>query len=333
MVRWELLKDGLAEDIWNKNLTKFSDCTIFQSFAWGEYKRLFGWKVYRWVAFDEKKEIVAMMQGLLRRYPVNFGLIWIPGGPVGNVLYWNNDMKQKIVETTGLNNIYFRLYSNKNYSIDDAQLLKKNGWLKTIYDLNAGLSMYYNPCKNDDQLLKECSTNWRHNLRRSQKYNLSIKQWINPDINEMLAIYNSMEMFKNIEQQYSRQELENILKQLGNSMVLYRCDDENGKLVGFRGCSIVADKGSELFAATSVQGRKMYASYALFWTLIRHCRTLGVQYYDMGGIDPQKNKGVYDFKKGTGAIPLEYLGEWEWASSEWLRWGVNFAIKYRSRRL
>jgi lipid II:glycine glycyltransferase (peptidoglycan interpeptide bridge formation enzyme) len=43
------------------------------------------------------------------------------------------------------------------------------------------------------------------------------------------------------------------------------------------------------------------------------CGERNVQWYDMSGVDPVNNKGVYDFKKGTGAQDLQYLGEWEYA--------------------
>jgi len=51
-----------------------------------------------------------------------------------------------------------------------------------------------------------------------------------------------------------------------------------------------------------------------------------VEHYDLGGIDPHENPGVYKFKRQTGARPIEFLGEWDWATSSWLRWLGNWAI-------
>jgi lipid II:glycine glycyltransferase (peptidoglycan interpeptide bridge formation enzyme) len=53
----------------------------------------------------------------------------------------------------------------------------------------------------------------------------------------------------------------------------------------------------------------------------------------MGGIDPENNKGVYHFKKGTGAKEIRYLGEWEWSNSEMFRKVANWGIRYKARRL
>ena len=37
-----------------------------------------------------------------------------------------------------------------------------------------------------------------------------------------------------------------------------------------------------------------------------------VAYYDLSGINKKLNKGVYNFKKGTGSIEYEKLGLWQY---------------------
>jgi len=76
---------------------------------------------------------------------------------------------------------------------------------------------------------------------------------------------------------------------------------------------VLGEKGWDIFAATIPAGRSEYASHAVFWELTKQCAAHNITWYDMGGVDPVKSRGVYDFKKGTGARDLEYLGEWEYA--------------------
>lgn len=64
--------------------------------------------------------------------------------------------------------------------------------------------------------------------------------------------------------------------------------------------------------------------------LMNVCRTKGVSRYDMSGVDPINNKGVYDFKKGTGAEEIKYLGEWEISNSKIFR---VIASKLISRKI
>ena len=71
-------------------------------------------------------------------------------------------------------------------------------------------------------------------------------------------------------------------------------------------------------------------SYAVFWMLAETCFQLGIKEFDLSGIDPVNNRGVYDFKKGTGADQIDFQGEWEIASPKILR---TIASKLISRRV
>jgi len=330
-VKWELLADDLARQVWDQSLVKFSDFSPFQTYAWGEYNRSLGWQPYRWAAFDGKGQVVAMMQGLLRRYPFGFGLVWSAGGPVGDLSAWNEDLQQAVVKSTGVKRLYCRFRSDRPRQVEDVLRLAGQGWARSWYTLTSNLSLELDLTTDDQALLAGCSRNWRRNLRRAAENKLVIKPWPDPDVDEMLSAYASMQSFKNLEEQVSRRELEQTLNHFRQRVVLYRCDDGQGNLVGLRGCAILGNRAWDLFAATAQRGRELCASYPLFWALVRHCRSHGVRSYDLGGIDPVQNPGVYRFKEGTGASPLEYLGEWDWANATWLRWAGNWAIWQRSR--
>ena len=100
-------------------------------------------------------------------------------------------------------------------------------------------------------------------------------------------------------------------------------------MIALRGCGILGEKAWDLFAAAAPPARKVYASHALLWALTSECRERGVSRYDLSGIDPSSNKGVYDFKKGTGAYPLKYAGEWEWSNRPLLCHMANLAMRYK----
>lgn len=333
MVTWTLLSRNEAAESWDKNLLKFDDFTYSQTYSWGEYREKLGWQPYRWVAREANGEIVAMMQGFVRSYLGRMGLMWVPGGPVGNIQSWDSELKKSIVEATGLANLYVRICPSRPYKAEDALTLRAHGWKRSMSPLLSGLSMMYNPSLDEELRIASCTRNWRHNLRRSDKYGLSMHYWKHPDINVMADIYASMQDYKNLGQQFSRQELEILFSKMGEQIVLYRCDDATGEPVSLRGCVTAGGKAWDLFAATSVKGRKLYASYGLLWALMKHCHGSGINNYDMSGIDPIGNPGVTDFKKGTGAIPFEYLGEWDWATSKLFGTAVNWIIARRKKAL
>ena len=63
-------------------------------------------------------------------------------------------------------------------------------------------------------------------------------------------------------------------------------------------CSGMGKSGIYLLGATSDNGLKAKGAYLLQWAMIKWLRENGYWYYDLGGIDPVANPGVYHFKSG-----------------------------------
>ena len=120
------------------------------------------------------------------------------------------------------------------------------------------------------------------------------------------------------------------LKKIFNkNLILLRSSDEQGKILAVFLGVIVGKRARLLLAASGPEGRKAYASYPLFWHFLEICHDQKISMYDMGGVDPKNNPGVYFFKKGMGAKEVKYLGEWELTNFQPLRWAMNFLIKWR----
>jgi len=331
MATWQLLSNEAALKIWDKALLQLDDYTPFQTYAWGEYQRALGWEPCRWAAFDDHGEIVAMMQGLLRRYPLRIGLVWSEGGPVGDLSACDESLQEAIKQTTRLQRIYCRFRCDRQRQVEDVLRLSAQGWQRSWYTLTTSYSMSLDLGQDESQLLAGCERNWRRNLRVAGQGNLVVHQWTDPSVDEIVSAYDSMQSLKGLEEQHSREEFEYLLKHLKQQIVIYRCDDEEGELVSLRGWLVFGNRASEFLAATTERGRELRASYAVTWALVRHCRLLHLQSCDLGGIDPLLNPGVFRFKKGIGGAPLEYLGEWDWGSRPWLQWFGNWAISRRQR--
>lgn len=328
---WRLLSDEEALALWDAALLRFEDNTPFQSFAWAEYRRALGWEPCRWAAFNERGEIVALMLGLLRRYPFKLGLVWSEGGPVGDLSVCDQSLQEAMKQTTGLKRIYCRFRCDRERQVSDALKLGAQGWCRSWFNLTSSFSMRLDLTKDESKTLAACDQNWRRNLRRANEANLTVRQWLDPNVDEVLSVYTSMQSVKGLEEQHSREEVEQLLRQFKRNLVLYRCDDETGNLVSLLGWVVFGDRAWALFWATSEQGRKVHASFSIFWAIVQHCQRLGLHSCDLAGIDPVRNNGVYRFKKATGALPLEYLGEWDWATSSWLRWLGNWGISKRAQ--
>ena len=329
MVKWKLLTDEKAKQVWDDNLIRLADCSPFQTYSWGQYNRALGWQPYYFAAFDENDEITAMCLGLLRRYPMGIGMMWCVGGLVGEIQAWDENLRKTILDSAGLKHLYFRFRCDRPRDVKDVLFLNSQSWARSNFMMTSGLSMELHLSQPQDKLLAGLSSSWRRNLKLAQKNNFVIKACLNPDIEEVCRVFAEMETNKNLPQLFSPEKLENLFKHVKENLIFYRCEDGEGKLLCFRACLIIGNRACDYLAAATEQGRKLRASYATLWELILQCKKQGVVHYDLGGIDPWANPGVYTFKKETGAQEVEFLGEWDWATSDWLRLLGNWAIQRR----
>lgn len=325
IISWSLF--NLSEEHWDNYLTTKVRSGFHQSYAWGEYRRKCGWTPYRLMACDESKKPKALVQILLRR---KFGIVicWIPGIHKNNIIYLDNKFKKYLKHIAKSPFIYTRINLLDESSNEGEINLKRLGWSRVINKINSGLSMGLDLTIDSREQLQRLSKNWRHNLKRSKKYDLLIERWISIKPVEMYSIYEEMESIKGINQQFSLANLEEIIPLLAKQLIMYRCFNSNGKVIAFRGAVLFGNIGMDLFAAATTEARKVYASYALLWAVIEDCQNNGIVHYDLAGVNPDDNLGVYNFKKGTGAKLIRYLGEWDWANVPLLRYFINKAILY-----
>ena len=67
---------------WNNSLCQFTDKNIFQTFEWGELKKLEGWEVLQITVTDnETLKCILIAQVLIKRI-LGIRIAWCPGGPL-----------------------------------------------------------------------------------------------------------------------------------------------------------------------------------------------------------------------------------------------------------
>lgn len=321
---------GVDALLWNKQLATLNGASVYQTHGWGEVKRRLGWAILRLVMGTPEAPI-AMAQVLVRRYPLGGAVCWIPGGVAGDVMSWAPDLGNALRKITKAKWLYVRMNSMAKASPESESAMNKEGWCRPSVRFGSGQSLCYQPSADQQERLARMSGNWRHNLKRSGKYGLQLRQWHHPDIAELRKLYRSMEELKNLPEQMSETELRAMFECFHEHIVCYRCDDKEGNLLAIRACALFSDGALDLLAAASPEARKQYASHATLWALLEDCAQRGVVSYDMGGADPVRNKGVFDFKHGVGAVPFSYFGEWEWVSHGVIRLPANWAIRRRGK--
>lgn len=323
--------DG-SDDQWNEIVLKLKNYNVYQSAQWARHKASPGWSMIRMVRRSTNSVEVAA-QCLFRRAPFKSVVIWIPGGPIGNLSAVDSRLVQILKQTLDAKLIYVRCSMMSPHSSVIANDLASHGWRLSPHVIGARASLIHHLDVDQETRLTRCSSDWKRNLKRSKKISEPPYAWTNPDALEISAAYSLMDQFKQVRGlslARSVQELQSLIETFGSNLLLFRSDDLDGSPLAIRGALRFGDVLWDFIALTTPSGRKTSASYAVFWMLAETSFQLGIKEFDLSGIDPVNNRGVYDFKKGAGADQIDFQGEWEIASPKILR---SIASKLISRRV
>lgn len=93
--------------------------------------------------------------------------------------------------------------------------------------------------------------------------------------------------------------------------LLYLNARKDGELVAGIVVSLLGNSMVYLLGGRNEIGSGARASYQLHWRAIRIAKDKGVRWYDLGGIDPDENEGVYVFKQGLGGMEVTFPGPYE----------------------
>lgn len=327
MVTWTCAEGSLDDQMWERHLASFPMPSVYNSPGWGQYKVAGGWSLWRCVATQAGQAVPrALVQILVKQFPLGTAVAWAPGGVEGDLRCVDQGFRAALQTQLAARRLYVRLRSEHEYSIDECQALQQLGWRQPRQRLSSGKTIVLDLDRSEEELKLQLTKNWRHNLRRAQQRGGRIERWDNPPVAEMMPLFQFVKAQKWSDCPYSATTIQQMLEHLRGRIVVYRAVDAAGTCMALRACAFYGSRAIDLLAATNEAGRRSYASYAVLWALLQHCRTQGIRHYDLSGVDPERNVGVHNFKLGTGGRVLEYLGEWEYASSAPLRWLVNRRI-------
>jgi hypothetical protein len=317
---------------WNTTIGHFDDVNVYQTAEWAEHKSTSGWSVVRLVCLAEEARVITAAQCLYRSGPLSTVVVWVPGGPIGDL----NKATPKFVNLlkSHLNTklIYIRIAVMRSSNRVTSQQLNSHKWNKSTTTIGTKSSLIHLLDVDESIRLTRCSSNWKRNLKRSSKNQSSPYIWLLPDSASLSSAYEEMNDYKKVDGislKRSAEDLQSAIDVFGDKLILVRSDDADGNTLAIRGAICFGSTAWDYIAITTPAGRKTYASHAVFWTLAETCYKSGMHSFDLGGIDPTNNRGVYDFKKGTGATQVDYEGEWEVAKPLWFRWIASMLIARR----
>ncbi len=309
------------KEIWNREIVKNTNFSPYQIYEWGEYKKHFGWNVISVKANDNGK--MGYFQ-LTYKKKLNIFVGWGIGSISGEISGFEKEAFINFIKKQfSVKYVLVKSSFTNILDFNDSISLYGANWQKSCKKINSDYTIYVDLKKSEDELLMECSTNFRKNIKRGIQNNPSIevKKLAQYEENDIINLFNRFKAIKDVPLP-SKNELIEIKKYLGESIFVATSQIEN-QIVGLRAFLYHGNKALDFWATTDLIGRKNYTSFVLLFELFKKAKEINIKSYDMSGIDPINNPTGFSFKNGLRAQIVEKLGEWEISNSKSLSFLVN----------
>ena len=290
-------------------LDLFDDANIYQTFAYGEVR--WGKKNLSRLLLKRDGVVLGMAQlRIIRPTPLKFGIAYLRWGPIFERRGRPSDPEVAqlmaaalIAEYVEKRRLFLRVIPNAFIgsprasaiqtafsSFTQEPLASENTYRTFVLDLAPPL----------EELRRNLDRKWRNQLTRAEKNNLTVVTGSGLEEYKVFCrIYRQMRQRKTFETTVDEKEFLRIQEELPEShrMRILLCQ-ENGVTVAGMVATAMGDSAIYLLGATSDEGLNAKGAYLLQWNMIQWLKENGTKWYDLGGIDPETNPGVYHFKKG-----------------------------------
>jgi len=322
---------------WDQFMQRSPSGHVLQSWTWGQFKALFGWRALRFAALEDG-HILAEVQVLLRPL-LSTGLTtaYIPKGPVV-------DPSAPVEPTVSalLSAVHGACRRQHSLSLKiepdwpqgtmaQAQL-ETWGFHPSGQTVQPRRTVVIDLAKDEEAILAQMKPKTRYNIRLAQRKGITIRPGTADDLPafyELLRITGQRAGFGIHTQAYYTQAWDLFAAQQAAALFLAQYQDKPlAAILVF----IWGKKAWYMYGASSDEERQRMPTHLLQWEAMRWARAQGCETYDLWGIPDideseigadvsmAEEKGVlstgmgglYRFKRGFGGQEIRYVGAYDY---------------------
>jgi len=336
---------AVPRDEWEGVVDRFADASLYQtsvygSVSWAEHQ------VERWI-LREGGTVAAMAMVRVIAVPfLRVGVAYVGWGPCCQLRgeAWSTEafarviraLVTKYVEKRGLLlRLTPHVFADAPHAPQALEILRAEGFghddvapYRTVrVDLDVSV----------EELRRRLAHKWRNQLNAAERNGLEVRAGTSDLLYaQFQELYDEMMARKQFETTVDLgtfRRLQAVLPERQKMQILIGVKDgaaQSGVIA-----SGIGETGIYLLGATGDAGRNSKASYLLQWRMMNRLKESGCREYDLGGINPDTNPGVFHFKQGMGGAEASHIGAFSrspgWAS----RWAVAGGERARAiaRRL
>jgi peptidoglycan pentaglycine glycine transferase (the first glycine) len=313
---------------WERAVPAAQGGHVLQSWAWGELKARFGWRVQR-LAVDE-----ASAQVLFRALPGGLGTIsYVPKGPL--IDFRRTESVQALLE--GIRSlarqqraILLKIEPDLEDDPVVARQLRALGFRPSPHEIQPRRTFLVDLNAEPEELLRRMKSKTRYNIRLAERRGVTVRAGNGTDL---AAFYGLMELTAQrdgfgIHTQAYYEAAHRLFVPSGHGRLLLA--EYEGQLLA--GLVVFARCGNArggtacyMYGASSDEHRNLMPTYLLQWKAMLWAREQGCDTYDLWGVPDEDEEtleaeftqrsdglwGVYRFKRGFGGRLVRTIGAWD----------------------
>lgn len=315
---WQVEVDRATPAEWSSMLDLFADANLYQTWSYGAVR--WGRKNLSQLVLKRDEEVFGMAQlRVVRPTRFNFGMAYLRWGPLCHrrgreldaevPLYMARALQEEYARKRGL---LLQILPNAFAGSPRAALFQ-SCFSRFTQEPRTSANLYrtfvLDLAPTIEELRRNLDAKWRNKLTQSEKKGLKVVAGNGTEeYRTFCRMYDQMRKRKTFETTVDAEEFGRLQEDLPKThrMRVLICEQAGVPVAGLV-ASALGDSAIYLLGATSDDGLTAKGAYLLQWTLIRWLKENGVRWYDLGGIDPEGNPGVYTFKKGLSGADLHQL--------------------------
>jgi lipid II:glycine glycyltransferase (peptidoglycan interpeptide bridge formation enzyme) len=315
---WQVEVDRATPAEWSSMLDLFADANLYQTWSYGAVR--WGRKNLSQLVLKRDGEVFGMAQlRVVRPTRFNFGMAYLRWGPLCHrrgreldaevFLYMARALQEEYARKRGL---LLQIVPNAFAGSSRAALFQ-SCFSRFTEEPRTSANLYrtfvLDLAPTIEELRKNLDAKWRNKLTQSEKKGLKVVAGNGTEeYRTFCQMYDQMRKRKTFETTVDVEEFGRLQEDLPKThrMRVLICEQAGVPVAGLV-ASALGDSAIYLLGATSDDGLTAKGAYLLQWTLIRWLKENGIRWYDLGGIDPEGNPGVYTFKKGLSGADLHQL--------------------------
>lgn len=317
----EIIVDDIRREDWERYAGNFADYSIYQTWPYQQVRaEMDGQDISRAVIKDENGKVATMCQIRIKHFkPLGLKIGYAQWGPLfrgknGKITCSTQALQQmrKAYLPNKVN--ILRLVPNvrnDEVGLAFAEMLQSAGF-QSYPVVQPYRSFLLRVDDSEDGIRKRLRKSFRRDVKYAEKAGIQISQDSSEEFCDILEKLYSLSLQRkkfqglNLREFIRPQQMLSAAERMNITVAYY-----DGEPAAVHLASNLGDTAVVLLAASSEKGLECGASYLVWYKGAIAALKAGMKWYDLGGIDRDKNPNVYQFKSRMGGGEVMHIGAFE----------------------